>query len=121
LTYGLFPVALPIAKLLDLLLGLNHVMVFNRLGLKTIILLHERLHHSIRERLTTKEIAIMSSVLDLNDTPISTIMTPISSVFTLSSDTFLNDMTRYNILKSGYSGIPIHLCAQPNALWGYCL
>jgi metal transporter CNNM len=118
LMYGLFPVAFPIAKLLDLLLGRNHSMVFNRLGLKTLITLHERLHHLRSERLTTEEILVMSSVLEMNEVQISSIMTPISKVFSLSSDTFLNDMTRYNILTSGYSNIPIYLHPQPNAFVG---
>ncbi|PMD66797.1 DUF21-domain-containing protein [Hyaloscypha bicolor E] len=114
LMYGLFPIAFPIAKLLDLLLGRNHGMVFGRLGLKTLLMFHEGLHHSARERLTVDEISLLSSALDFNGVRVSSVMTPISKVFSLSSDAFLNDMTRYNILKSGYSNIPIHLHTQPN-------
>jgi metal transporter CNNM len=116
--YGLFPVAFPIAKLLDLLLGRNHGMVFGRLGLKTLLMFHEGLHHSARERLTVDEISLLSSALDFNGLRVSSVMTPISKVFSLSSDAFLNDMTRYNILKSGYSNIPIHLHTQPNTFLG---
>jgi metal transporter CNNM len=116
--YGLFPVAFPIAKILDLLLGCNHGVVFNRLGLKTLIALHERLHHLPNERLTTEEISVMASILDMNEVEVSTIMTPSAKIFSLSSDTFLNDTTRYNILNSGYSNIPIHLHTQPNTFIG---
>lgn len=121
LMYGLFPVAYPIAKILDLLLGRSHGVVFNRLGLKTLITLHERLHHLPNERLTTEEISVMSSMLDMNEVEVPTIMTPIAKIFSLSSDVFLNDMTRYNILNSGYSNIPIHLHTQPNTFIGYFL
>lgn len=116
--YGLFPVAFPIAKLLDLLLGHNRGMIFDRLGLKTLLKFHEGLHGLIRERLKADEVSILSSVLDFNSLQVSSVMTPITEVFSLSSDTFLNHMTRYNILKSGYSSIPIRLHTQPNTFVG---
>jgi metal transporter CNNM len=118
LMYGIFPVAFPIAKILDLLLGHNHCMVFDRLGLKTFLMFHEGLHKSTRERLTADEISILSSLLDFDGLPISSVMTPLAKIFSLSSDTFVNDMTRYNILKSGYSCIPIYLHTQPNTFVG---
>jgi metal transporter CNNM len=116
--YCLFPVAFPIAKLLDLLLGHNHGKVFDRLGLKTLLIFHEGLHPSPRERLTEDEISIISSVLDFNIRHVSSVMTPIAKAFSLSSDTFLDDMTRYNILRSGYSNVLVHLHTQPNTFVG---
>jgi len=116
--FCLFPVAFPVAKFLDLLLGCNHSMAFDRLGLKTLLEVHEGFHHDTCERLTSDEIGILSSVLDFNSLQVSTVMTPISKVFSLSSDTFLNDMTRYNILRSGYGNIPVHLHTQPNTFVG---
>jgi metal transporter CNNM len=116
--YCFFPVAFPIAKVLDFLLGYNHGMVFDRLGLKTLLMFHDGLHHSTRERLNTDEISILSSVLDFNSLQVSSVMTPISKVFSLSSDTFLNAMTRYNILRSGFGNIPIYLHTQPNTFVG---
>ncbi|KAN0115426.1 DUF21 domain containing protein [Hyaloscypha variabilis] len=118
LMYCFFPVAFPIAKVLDFLLGHNHGMVFDRLGLKTLLMFHDGLHHSTRERLNTDEISILSSVLDFNSLQVSSVMTPISKVFSLSSDTFLNAMTRYNILRSGFGNIPIYLHTQPNTFVG---
>ncbi|KAE9378690.1 DUF21-domain-containing protein [Stipitochalara longipes BDJ] len=118
LMYCLFPVAFPIAKALDLLLGRNHGIVFDRLGLKTLLMFHEGLHHLAGERLNIDEISILSSILDFNSLQVSSVMTPISKVFSLSSDTFLNDMARYNILRSGYGNIPIHLHTQPNTFVG---
>jgi metal transporter CNNM len=106
--YGLFPVAYPIAKLLDLLLGANHGLLFNREGLKMLIMLHERSQFSLTERLSREEVTVISTILDLKDKPISSIMTPLANLFTLSNETFINEMTRYNILASGYTIIPIY-------------
>jgi metal transporter CNNM len=49
---------------------------------------------------------------------VSAIMTPISSLFTLSSDAYLNDTSRYNILTAGYSNIPAHLHDHPTIFVG---
>lgn len=116
--YGLFPVAYPIAKLLDSLLGINHGICFDRAGLKTLVMLHERLSHTSADRLSREEVTVISAVLDLNETPISSIMTPISMLFTLSFDACLDDMTRDNILLAGYSNIPIHLPDHPTTFVG---
>jgi metal transporter CNNM len=116
--YGLFPVAYPIAKLLDCLLGINHGAFFNRAGLKALVVLHERLSYSSAERLNQEEVTVISAVLDLNETPISAIMTPISRLFALSFDASLNDITRHNILTAGYSNIPVHLREHPTTFVG---
>lgn len=118
LMYGLFPVAFPIAKLLDVLLGRTHGIVFNRLGLKTLLVLHEDLHHCSNERLSTEEITIMSSMLNFNDLLVTSVMTPIADVYSLSSEISLNNITRHNILRSGYSNIPIRLHTRPNHFIG---
>ncbi|KAF4617959.1 hypothetical protein G7Y89_g15023 [Cudoniella acicularis] len=116
--YGLFPIAYPIAKLLDRLLGIHNGLVFNRARLKTLVALHENLHFSPTERLTREDVIVISSVLDLKEMPISSVMTPLSKVFVLSFDIYLNEMTRYNILKSGYSVIPIRIQDQPGRFVG---
>ncbi|KAL5349504.1 hypothetical protein ACLOAV_005797, partial [Pseudogymnoascus australis] len=110
--------AYPIAKLLDRLLGANHGLVFNRAGIKTLVMLHEALNFSPAERLNREDVTVISSVLELKEVPISSIMTPLPKLFSLSIDTFLNDMIRYNILKSGYSAVPIHMQDQPTSFVG---
>ncbi|KAL2075849.1 hypothetical protein VTL71DRAFT_792 [Oculimacula yallundae] len=116
--YLLFPIAYPVSKILDRLLGQSHGTIFNRAGLKTLITLHERLSFSPTERLNREEVTVISTVIDLNAKPISSIMTPIAKVFTLGFDTILNDMTRYNILTSGFSCIPVHLQDHPTSFVG---
>jgi metal transporter CNNM len=115
--YLLFPVAYPIARLLDRLLGASHGVFFDRSGLKTLVMLHECLNFS-PERLNREEVTVISSMLDLKTTLVSSIMTPISKVYTLSIDKTLDDITRYNILSSGYSSIPIHMAHHPSSFIG---
>jgi len=111
--YGLFPIAYPIAKLLDHVLGEDPGVVFNRSGLKALVSLHEHLNFFPTERLNREEVTVITSVLDLNDVAVSSIMTPLSKLFKLSMDASLDEATRHNILHSGYSGIPIHLPDHP--------
>lgn len=115
--YLLFPVAYPIAKLLDHLLGASHGVFFDRAGLKTLVMLHECLNFS-SERLNREEVAVITSILDLKTTKVSSVMTPISKLYTLSVDKVLDDMTQYNVLSSGYSGIPIHIEHCPSSFIG---
>jgi metal transporter CNNM len=116
--YGLFPVAYPIAKLLDLLLGANHGMLFNREGLKMLVMLHERSPFALTERLNREEVTVISTVLDLKEKPISSIMTPLAKLFTLSNETSINKMTRYSILASGHALIPIYQQGHPRSFVG---
>lgn len=112
--YLLFPVAYPVAILLDHLLGASHGMFFSRAGLKTLVMLHECLNFS-SDRLSREEVTVISQVLDLNTKPVSAIMTPVSKLFTLSADKRLDDITRDHILSSGYSGVPIHIQHHPSS------
>lgn len=115
--YLLFPVAYPTAKLLDFLLGANHGAIFNRAGLKSLVMLHEHLNFLTTERLNRKEVTLISNILDLRERQIWSIMTPMPKLFTLSFDTPLNDTTRFNILKSGCEFIPV-LSSHPRAFVG---
>ena len=116
--YGLFPVAYPIAKLLDVLLGANRGILFNREGLKMLVMLHERSPFALTERLNREEVTVISKVLDLKEKPISSIMTPLAKLFTLSNETSINEMTRYNILASGHTIIPIYQQGHPRSFVG---
>lgn len=109
LMYLLSPVAYPTACLLDRLLGSNHGIMFNRKGLKSFIMLHENLSGLFPQRLNQEEVLVISSIIDLKERQVCSIMTPITSVYSLNTESTLNDRTCYNILKSGHSCIPIHM------------
>ncbi|KAG8532736.1 uncharacterized protein KY384_002613 [Bacidia gigantensis] len=107
LMYILAPVAWPTAKLLDRLLGEDHGTTYRKAGLKTLVTLHKSLGDS-GEQLVEDEVTIISAVLDLKAKPVGNIMTPMDDVFTMSSDTVLDEKTMELILSAGYSRIPIH-------------
>ncbi|KAL8940851.1 MAG: hypothetical protein Q9216_002603 [Gyalolechia sp. 2 TL-2023] len=120
LMYILGPVAWPTAKLLDRLLGEDHGTTYKKAGLKTLVTLHKSLG-AAGEQLNSDEVTIISAVLDLKAKPIGSIMTPIKDVFTMSSDTILDEKTMDVILGAGYSRIPIHEPGNPQNYVGMLL
>ncbi|KAI4092980.1 MAG: hypothetical protein L6R37_007474 [Teloschistes peruensis] len=120
LMYVLSPVAWPTAKLLDKLLGEDHGTTYKKAGLKTLVTLHKSLG-AAGEQLNSDEVTIISAVLDLKAKPIGSIMTPIKDVFTMSSDTVLDEKTMDVILGAGYSRIPIHEPKNPQNYVGMLL
>jgi metal transporter CNNM len=109
--YTLSPIGYPIALLLDRILGTYHQRTFSREGLRTLVMLHEvprspfALHN--RENLHPEEVSAVSNFLSLSKTSVLKVMTPLESVFTLTTDTLLDDMMRYRILRSGHGRIPV--------------
>lgn len=110
LMYIMYPIAYPIAMLLDYLLGEDHGTVYKKSGLKTLVTLHKTMGV---ERLNQDEVTIISAVLDLKEKPVSAIMTPINRVYTMSADTILDEKTVDEIFQAGFSRIPIHLPNEP--------
>ena len=107
------PLSYPIAKLLDRLLGEDHGTTYKKAGLKTLVTLHKTLG-AAGEQLNSDEVTIISAVLDLKDKSVGSIMTPMGDVFTMSTETVLDEDTMNLILSQGYSRIPIH--APENSL-----
>lgn len=118
LMYALSPVAYPTACLLDKLLGPDHGNMFNRAGLKSLVMLHENLSGLFPQRLNAEEVTVISSIIDLKERQVCSVMTPIANVYSLSNKSILNDMTCYNILKSGHSCIPVHLAGDSSRFAG---
>lgn len=112
LMYIMSPVAWPVAKLLDKLLGEDHGTIYKKAGLKTLVTLHKTLGEA-SEQLNSDEVTIISAVLDLKEKPVGSIMTPMEDVFTMSADTILDENTMDLILSQGYSRIPIHAPDNP--------
>lgn len=118
LMYITYPVAYPIALLLDCILGKNHGTVYKRAGLKTLVGLHKTMG---AERLNDDEVTIISAVLDLKDKSVASIMTPIEDVYTMSADRILDEKTIEEILHSGFSRIPVHAPREPTNFIGMLL
>ncbi|KAN0101171.1 protein of unknown function DUF21 domain containing protein [Tylopilus felleus] len=117
LMYLFAPIAWPIAKLLDHVLGVNEAHTYKKAELKSFL----QFHRTGEEPLRDDEISILNGVLELNAKNVETIMTPIKDVVTLCVDTILNHATVDAILNSGYSRIPIHESGDPLAFRGLLL
>lgn len=115
------PIAWPTAKLLDYLLGEDHGTTYKKAGLKTLVTLHKTLGTHPDDRLNQDEVTIITAVLDLKDKPVGSIMTPMKDVFTMSTDTVLDEEMMGIILSAGYSRIPIHTPDNPNNFVGMLL
>lgn len=118
LMYITYPVAYPVALLLDWALGEQHGTFYKKAGLKTLVGLHKTMGV---ERLNDDEVTIISAVLDLKDKPVALIMTPMEDVFTMSADRILDEPTIEQILHSGFNRIPIHAPDEPTNFIGMLL
>lgn len=119
LMYLMYPVAYPIASLLNYMLGEDHGTMYKKSGLKTLVTLHRTMGGV--ERLTHDEVTIISAVLDLKEKKVKEIMTPIENVFTISADTVLDEKHVAEIFDSGFSRIPIYLPNEPTNFIGMLL
>ncbi|KAK0244969.1 hypothetical protein EDD85DRAFT_1113 [Armillaria nabsnona] len=117
LMYVFAPVAWPIAKLLDLVLGANETHTYKKAELKSFLQFHRTGEEPLRE----DEISILNGVLELNSKNVETIMTRMEDVVTLSRDTILDHKMIDTILTSGYSRFPIHEPGNPLAFTGLLL
>ncbi|BCS25826.1 uncharacterized protein APUU_50537S [Aspergillus puulaauensis] len=121
LMYAFAPAAWPTAKLLDWLLGENHGVVYKKSGLKTLVTLHKSLGSQPAERLNEDEVTIITAVLDLKAKAVQSIMTPMEHVFTVSTDSILDEKTMELILSAGFSRIPVHAPNDPSNFLGMLL
>ncbi|KAH9016154.1 hypothetical protein EDB85DRAFT_2021627 [Lactarius pseudohatsudake] len=104
LMYFFAPIAWPIAKLLDYVLGKGDVHTYKKAELKSFL----QFHRTGEEPLRDDEISILNGVLELNIKSVEKIMTPMKDVVTLSSDTILDAKMIESLLFSGYSRFPVH-------------
>lgn len=118
LMYVMYPVAYPCSLLLDHILGEDHGTVYKKSGLKTLVTLHKTMGV---ERLNQDEVTIISAVLDLKEKTVADIMTPMDCVYTMSSDSILDEETVEEIFNAGFSRIPIHLPNEPSNFIGMLL
>ncbi|XP_075491561.1 DUF21 domain-containing protein At4g14240-like isoform X1 [Primulina tabacum] len=100
-----FPIAYPIGKILDGVLG-HHDVLFRRPQLKALVSIHAQEAGKGGE-LTHNETAIISGALDLTEKTAEEAMTPIESTFSLDVSSKLDWEAIGKILTRGHSRIPI--------------
>ncbi|POG60351.1 hypothetical protein GLOIN_2v1714378 [Rhizophagus irregularis DAOM 181602=DAOM 197198] len=118
LMYVLFPIAYPIALILDFCLGAQHGTMYRKSELKTFVSLHK---NGGIESLNEDEVQIIGAVLDLREKYVSVIMTPLEDVYTLRADEVLNQELVDEILSRGYSRIPVYEPPNPTNFIGMLL
>ncbi|KIY73056.1 DUF21-domain-containing protein [Cylindrobasidium torrendii FP15055 ss-10] len=115
--YLFSPIAWPIAKLLDWVLGANESHTYKKAELKSFL----EFHRTGEEPLRDDEISILNGVLELNNKKVEDIMTPMKDVVTLSSDEVLTHKKLDQLLTSGYSRFPVHEPGNKQAFIGILL
>ncbi|EJT99094.1 DUF21-domain-containing protein [Dacryopinax primogenitus] len=111
------PIAWPIAKLLDHVLGEDEEHTYKKAELKSFL----QLHKSGAEPLRDDEISILNGVLSLNEKVVLDIMTPIDDVSVISYDKILDNETVEQLIASGYSRFPVHEPGRERSFIGLLL
>lgn len=114
-----FPVAYPISKLLDYLLGDGHRALFRRAELKTLVNLHGNEAGKGGE-LTHDETTIIAGALELSEKTASDAMTPISEIFSIDINAKLDRFMMNLVLEKGHSRVPVYY-EQPTNIIGLVL
>ncbi|KAJ4833760.1 hypothetical protein Tsubulata_036244 [Turnera subulata] len=102
-----FPIAYPISKLLDWILGKKHSALLRRAELKTLVDLHGNEAGKGGE-LTHDETTIITGALDMIQKTAKDAMTPISNIFSLDINSKLDEKTMGLIISKGHSRVPIY-------------
>ncbi|XP_052211277.1 DUF21 domain-containing protein At4g14240-like [Diospyros lotus] len=101
-----YPIAYPIGKVLDAVLGHNNVL-FRRAQLKALVSIHGQEAGKGGE-LTHDETTIISGALDLTEKTAEEAMTPIESTFSLDVNSKLDWEAVGKILAHGHSRVPVY-------------
>ncbi|CAH8388366.1 unnamed protein product [Eruca vesicaria subsp. sativa] len=109
-----YPIAYPIGKVLDAVIGHNDAL-FRRAQLKALVSIHSQEAGKGGE-LTHEETMIISGALDLSEKTAEEAMTPIESTFSLDVTTKLDWETIGKILSKGHSRIPVYLGNPKNII-----
>lgn len=102
-----YPIAYPVGKVLDCVLGHNESALFRRAQLKALVSIHGQEAGKGGE-LTRDETTIISGALDLTEKTAEEAMTPIESTFSLDVNTKLDWEAMGKILARGHSRVPVY-------------
>ncbi|GAY50135.1 hypothetical protein CUMW_124430 [Citrus unshiu] len=101
-----FPIAFPVSKLLDLLLGKGNEALFRRAELKTLVDLHGNEAGKGGE-LTRDETTIITGALELSEKTARDAMTPASETFAIDVSFKLDRNLMRLVLEKGHSRVPV--------------
>lgn len=101
-----YPVAKPIAWVLDRLLG-HQTALFRRAQLKALVEVHDKKQH-LGGDLSLDEVRVITGALDATAKTARQVMTPLDKAFMLPADALLTEDVFSTICRRGHSRIPIH-------------
>ncbi|CAB3262331.1 unnamed protein product [Arctia plantaginis] len=111
------PLAFPVSKLLDYFLGEEIGSVYNRERLKELVkeikMILLQVTTDVND-LDKDEVNIISGALELRKKTVSDVMTKLEDVFMLPISSVLDFETMSEIIKSGYSRIPVYEGSRTN-------
>ncbi|OJT02653.1 DUF21 domain-containing protein [Trametes pubescens] len=99
-------VSWPVAKLMELVLGPHHGIMYRRAELKELIALHSATG-VLGGDLQSDTVTIIGATLDLQEKVIRQAMTPLEKVFMLNIDSKLDYETMKRICDTGHSRVPV--------------
>ncbi|XP_061578800.1 metal transporter CNNM2 isoform X2 [Cololabis saira] len=97
-----FPASYPVSKLLDYLLGQEIGTVYNREKLLEMLRVTDPYNDLVKE-----ELNIIQGALELRTKTVEDVMTPLRDCFMIPGDAILDFNTMSEIMKSGYTRIPV--------------
>ncbi|XP_075063441.1 metal transporter CNNM4 [Mixophyes fleayi] len=98
-----FPLAYPVSRLLDCVLGQEIGTVYNREKLLEMLKVTEPYSGLVRE-----EMNIIQGALELRTKTVEDVMTKVEDCFMLTNDAILDFNTMSSIMESGYTRIPVY-------------
>ncbi|XP_014256489.1 metal transporter CNNM2-like [Cimex lectularius] len=97
-----FPISYPLGKLLDKLLGEDFNNIYTRERIKELVKIT-----SVYTNIKQLEANTITGALEMNAKKVEDVMTPIQDIYMLSIETYLDYSVISEIMRSGYSRIPI--------------
>ena len=102
-----YPIAWPIAKLLEYILGAHHGIIYRRSELRELIKIHAAGGEGGGD-LDLDTVTMAQGALDLAQKTVKEAMTPIDRVFMLPIEAKLDYETLGHVVRSGHSRIPVY-------------
>ncbi|WWD20450.1 hypothetical protein CI109_104926 [Kwoniella shandongensis] len=102
-----FPIAWPVAKLLEYILGAHHGIIYRRSELRELIKMHAAGAEGGGD-LDLDTVQMAQGALDLAQKTVKEAMTPIDQVFMLPIEAKLDYETLGHVVRSGHSRIPVY-------------
>ena len=112
-----FPISFPIARFMDLVIGKHSKTRFCNRDLKSVIELHLK---EANENINSEQISYFTGFLDIINTKVKELMTPLERVYKLDNNHNINYNDLNEMIEKGYSRIPVYE-NMPNNLIGILL